>query len=58
MKKITIRRQSSLKRLQEQLNKNEKPEKVGKKTTTNFIFLTTKDKERIEKEIEVLKQRT
>lgn len=52
-----IRREGALERLVGQLKSNEKPEKINGKETGKKIKLTDKDKSRIEKEINILKNR-
>ena len=49
-----LRRTSAKSILEAQLTRGTKPEKIGKKTTTNIIALTDFDKKRITKEIETL----
>lgn len=51
---IRSRRASALGRLEEQLKRGSKPEKINGKTTANMISLTDSDKKRITKEIESL----
>lgn len=48
------RRESAKNRLEEQLNRNNKPEKVNGKTAKKLISLTDSDKVRIKNEIDVL----
>jgi hypothetical protein len=54
MKLKEQRQQSALARLQQQLQVGTKPEKIDGKTTGNQVPLTSKDKARIEREIETL----
>jgi hypothetical protein len=51
---IRIRRESAKQRLEAQLKRGTKPEKINGKTTTNMVALTDGDKKRIEREIETL----
>lgn len=53
MKKL-IRLKSALERLQEQLAKGVKPEKLDGKTTNNMVSLDERDKFRIKNEIVAL----
>ena len=52
-----VRRTSAKTILEAQLTRGTKPEKIGKKTTTNMIPLTDFDKKRITKEIEILSKK-
>lgn len=54
MKKVEQRQMSALARLQQQLQVGTKPEKINGKTTGNQVPLTSTDKARIEKEINIL----
>ena len=54
MKKREERQQNALERLQRQLQVGTKPEKIDGKTTGNQVPLTSNDKARIEKEINIL----
>jgi hypothetical protein len=54
MNKSIDRKQNALARLQQQLQVGTKPEKINGKTTGNQVSLTSNDKARIEKEIEIL----
>lgn len=54
MKSKEERQQSALERLQRQLQVGTKPEKINGKTTGNQVPLTSTDKARIEREIEIL----
>ena len=51
---IRLRRESAKSRLEAQLKRGTKPEKVDGKTTTNMIPLTTGDITRINREIEAI----
>ena len=53
---VNLRKKAALKRLIEQLAKGTKPAKVdGKTVNTRFVLLTDGDKERIRREIDILK---
>ena len=52
-----LRRNSALTLFEEQLNRGTKPEKVEGKTTAKMIPLTDGDKNRINKEIEILNKK-
>ena len=54
MTKVEERQQRALARLQQQLQVSTKPEKINGKTTGNQVPLTSTDKARIEKEINIL----
>jgi hypothetical protein len=54
MNKVKERRQRALAGLQQQLQGGTKPEKINGKTTGNQVHLTSTDKARIEREIEIL----
>ena len=54
----TERRQGALSRLEAQLKSGKKPEKVKGKSTGKMVELGDNDKKRINKEIEILKDRT
>jgi hypothetical protein len=54
MTKVEDRQQRALARLQQQLQVGTKPEKINGKTTGNQVPLTSTDKARIEKEINIL----
>jgi hypothetical protein len=54
MIKTNERQQRALARLQQQLQVGTKPEKINGKTTGNQVPLTSNDKARIEKEINIL----
>jgi len=51
---IKMRRASALNRLEEQLKRGTKPEKINGKTTATMISLTDGDRKRIAKELESL----
>ena len=51
---IRMRRASAKARLEEQLKRGTKPEKINKKTTANMIPLTNADITRINREIEAI----
>lgn len=51
---INRRREIAKKRLEEQLKRDNKPEKINGKTTKKLIPLTDSDKTRIKNEIDVL----
>lgn len=55
---VNSRKKAALKRLIEQLAKGQKPAKIdGKTVNTHFVLLTDKDKTRIQREIDVLKEK-
>ena len=54
MQSKTERQMSALARLQQQLQVGTKPEKINGRTTGNQVPLTSTDKARIEKEINIL----
>ncbi len=54
MIKTNERQQRALARLQQQLQVGTKPEKINGKTTGNQVPLTSNDKARMEKEINIL----
>ncbi len=49
---IRIRRESAKARLEAQLERGTKPEKIDGKTTSNMVALSDVDKKRIEREID------
>jgi hypothetical protein len=51
---IRLRRESAKSRLEAQLKRGTKPEKINKKTTANMIPLTPADIARINREIEAI----
>ena len=55
MKKLQQRQKNALERLQNQLQKGLKPDRVNNKTIDHQISLTETDKIKINKEIELLK---
>ena len=51
---IRLRRESAKARLEEQLKRGTKPEKINGKTTANMVSLTPADITRINREIEAI----